>query len=164
MEERFAAWEAKNRAARGDGRGATELELSAAQQQELGAWAAEGFPYEVCGVLVGRVDASRVVVERVVRARNLNEERAEDRYQLAPDDFLAADAAARADGWEIVGIWHTHPSAPPKPSLTDLEAAWEGYSYLILSVVDGAVAESRSWRLEDGRFLEEPVLVGATTS
>lgn len=160
MEERFAAWETKNRAARGDGHGATELELSADLQRELAAWAADGFPHEVCGVLVGRVEGTRVRVERVVRARNLNEERAEDRYQLAPDDFLAADAAARADGLEIVGIWHTHPSAPPKPSLTDLEAAWEGYSYLILSVVEGALAGSRSWRLEGGRFLEEPILVG----
>lgn len=158
METRFAAWELKNRDARRDGRTATELELSSSLEQKLEAWAIEGFPYEVCGVLVGRIDSSRVLVQRVVQARNLNEERAEDRYQLAPDDFLAADAVARADGLEIVGIWHTHPSAPPKPSLTDLEAAWEGYSYLILSVVEGALAGSRSWRLEGGRFLEEPIV------
>jgi proteasome lid subunit RPN8/RPN11 len=40
------------------------------------------------------------------------------------------------------------------PSLTDLERAWEGYSYVIVST-DGAGAEARSWRLEDGRFREE---------
>lgn len=158
MTERFDTWEEKNRAARREGRASTELELPESLRQEIEAWAIAGFPLEVCGVLIGRPGSGTVVVRRVVLARNLNRERAEDRYQLAPDDFLAADAQARGSGLEIVGIWHTHPSAPPKPSLTDLEAAWEGYSYLIVSVEEGAIVGWRSWRLEDGRFVEEPIV------
>lgn len=121
--------------------------------------AKEGYPYESCGLLVGRGDAEggpRVV--RLAPAKNLRQERAADRYLLDPDDFMAADRAAQADGLEIVGIWHSHPDSPAWPSVTDLEAAWEGYSYVIVSLSQGRLAEVRSWRLGEERlFLEEKV-------
>jgi len=56
-----------------------------------------------------------------------------------------------------VGIWHSHPDHPARPSETDRAAAWEGWSYLIASVTDAGLSELRSWRLSGERFLEEPV-------
>ena len=73
-------------------------------------------------------------------------------------DFLAADKAARADGLEIVGIWHSHPDHPARPSITDLDAAWEGYSYLIIQVRRDGPGDFRSWRVADERFREERVI------
>ena len=40
---------------------------------------------------------------------------------------------------------------------TDFDAAWEGWSYLILSVDAEGVLEHRSWRLSERSFVEEPV-------
>lgn len=119
--------------------------------------ALEGYPCETCGVLVGGQTNGEVRVEQVFQARNLNTERARDRYVLDPDGLMSADLAAREAGLDIVGFWHTHPDHPARPSETDREAAWEGYSYIILSVSRARVEDLRSWRLNGGGFVEEKV-------
>ncbi|MEM6454723.1 MAG: M67 family metallopeptidase [Acidobacteriota bacterium] len=137
------------------------LRLTPAQRAELEAWCADAYPDEGCGLLIGPPSApagdGRLTyrVRRVTRARNLNVARARDRYVLDPADFLAADRAARADGLDVVGIWHTHPDHPPRPSITDLEAAWDGYVYLIVRASADAVGPMRAWQLgASRRFVE----------
>ncbi len=141
----------------------TQLGLPPALRQQLSHLVEASYPFEACGLLVGRMGDTRIDTVRICPARNLNRERPEDRYLLDPQDFLAADQAARAQGLEIVGFWHSHPNSPARPSRTDLESAWEGYSYLIISVTgDGAEGAGafRSWRLIDNRFLEEAIDTG----
>jgi len=136
----------------------SELHLAAELRGELAAWAERGHPHETCGLLVGRAGERRVEVVRVAQAKNLSRERASDRYELDPEDFFAADRAARGDGLEIVGFWHSHPDCPARPSTTDLEAAWEGYSYLIVAVSAAGETDFHSWRLYGDRFREEKIL------
>lgn len=118
-------------------------------RERLSELALAGYPYEVCGLLLGRVEGGRRLVEVVHPARNLNLERAHDRFELDPRDQLAAEQAARASGREVLGVWHSHPDHPATPSETDRAAAWSGWSYLILSVVQGELADLRSWRLDE---------------
>lgn len=136
---------------------ASTLCLPPPQRAQLEAWARAGYPREACGLLVGRGGQDRWQVAAVRQARNLNTERAHDRYELDPEDFLAADREARADGLEILGVWHTHPDHPAEPSETDRAAAWPGWSYVILEVGEGGVAALRSWRLAGAVFEEEEV-------
>lgn len=109
-------------------------------------------PLEACGVLVGRAGGAATEVRRQRLGRNVHD-RPVDRFQLAPEDLLAAEREARRDGLEVVGIWHSHPSSAAVPSEVDRGAAWDGYSYLIVSVA-GEAPELRSWRLA-GEELEE---------
>ncbi len=127
---------------------------------ELEALARAGYPLEACGLLVGRAANGACTVVRLRRARNLNTERARDRFELDPGDYLAAEHEARVAGLDVVGVWHTHPDQPARPSATDREWAWPGWSYLILSVGREGVAEMRSWRLADGAFAEEEIRHG----
>lgn len=138
-------------------RGLRPLRLSASLRRWLDELAVVGYPHEVCGLLIGRETDQGLLVERVTQTRNLATNRLTDRYLLDPEGFLAADEAARRDGLEIVGVWHTHPGHPARPSRTDLEAAWEGYSYVILSVERGRVADAKAWRLEGIEFIEQPI-------
>lgn len=148
------------------GRKAPNLQLASGVLDDMVKIAEGGYPYESCGLLVGRGDAGSKAgggpqVVRLAPAKNLRQERAADRYLLDPDDFMAADRAAQADGLEVIGIWHSHPDSPAWPSVTDLEAAWEGYSYIIVSLKEGRLAEVRSWRLGTERlFLEEGIEAG----
>ena len=51
----------------------------------------------------------------------------------------------------------SHPDHPDRPSEFDRERAFEGFSYIILSVSKGKVVSYRSWELVDGEFREEPI-------
>ncbi len=135
----------------------SRLRLDDAPIVEINAQARAEYPHEACGLLIGREADGRTLVERIVSCRNLAVDRLADRYVLDPDDFRAADEAARKEGLDIVGIWHTHPDHPARPSETDLEAAWPEYCYLIVSVTSAGVAEHRAWRLEDERFIEQEI-------
>ena len=116
----------------------------------------EGYPYETCGLLLGGHDNGVIEVNNVQQARNLNTERAADRYELDPAAIVAAEKAARGSNFEVVGIWHSHPDHPARPSETDRQAAWEGWSYMILSVSKQGVDDVRSWRLtSEQQFIEE---------
>lgn len=136
---------------------ASLLRLPLSQRRQLEAWGRAGYPHEVCGLMIGRPGPRVAEVLAVRQARNLNTERAHDRFELDPEAFLAADRAARGDDLEIVGVWHTHPDHPAVPSETDRAAAWPGWSYVILEVADGRVAALRSWRLVGEAFDEEEI-------
>jgi len=134
-----------------------QLWLPTSLAAQLEKWAAAGYPFEICGLLIGRHHGHEVETVSVTSAQNLARDRRRDRYLLDPDDFLAADREAQADGLEIVGFWHTHPDHPARPSQVDLDAAWEGYSYLIIATNATGAVELRSWSLQGGRFVQQVV-------
>jgi proteasome lid subunit RPN8/RPN11 len=105
--------------------------------------AREEAPRECCGLLVGKADT----VVRDVRARNLAEPAT--RYFIDPEDHFAAIRAARAEGLEVVGAYHSHPSSAPLPSPTDVAEANSGsdFLYVIVSLLNEDV---RAYRIESG--------------
>jgi proteasome lid subunit RPN8/RPN11 len=135
----------------------TSLYLPDYARAQLKEMARAGYPLETCGLLLGLTRQNGSEVKRVAQARNLNQERAHDRYELDPLDFLQIDERARAEGFEIVGVWHSHPDHPAQPSETDRAGAWEGWSYVIVSVTGDGIAELRCWRLNSEQFVEESI-------
>lgn len=117
--------------------------------------AASAYPAEACGLLVGREAESIVDVVRLAPAGN-RAARA-NRYDVDPLDLLAAVRAARSDGLDVVGVWHSHPNHPAVPSRTDAEEAWQGLSYVILAFDTAGAGALRSWRFAGLAFTEEPV-------
>jgi proteasome lid subunit RPN8/RPN11 len=107
--------------------------------------AESGYPNEVCGVLIGRDGR----ITGFKECRNLNRERARDRYELDPLSFKEADDWARSNGMEILGIYHSHPDHPSRPSGFDRERAWPEWVYIILSIEAGKYRDGRAWVLQD---------------
>lgn len=139
------------------GHGGGVLHLPPAARRTIEEAAARGYPHEVCGVLLGSPVAGGVQVVEAVQVRNANAERARDRYQLDPDEFLRVDQRARAAGCDVVGIWHSHPDHPALPSATDRQHAWEEYAYVIVAVQRGSIDALRAWWLTHGEFQEAEV-------
>lgn len=104
-----------------------------------------GFPHEVCGVLIG----NGTKVETFKQCRNLNTKRAHDRYELDPLSFQEADTWARENNKEIIGIYHSHPDHPSRPSETDRVAAWPDWIYLIVSINGAKYNDGHAWVLRD---------------
>jgi proteasome lid subunit RPN8/RPN11 len=135
--------------------------ISRAALAALHAHLAAAYPGEGCGVLVGLDRGGARRIERAIGCANLAPETPERRYLIAPGEFLAADHAARADGLEVLGFFHSHPDHPALPSAFDLERAWPYYSYLIVSLAGGVPAGHGLWRLRaDGAAFEsEPLTI-----
>ncbi len=121
------------------------------------AHAREIYPHECCGLLIGKTENGVRVAHEALRAGNLNTERAHDRFLLDPKDYMRIDREAQKRGFDIVGIYHTHPDHPAQPSKTDLEAAFEGYSYIIVSVQKGEPRDFNSFELVNGAFRAEAI-------
>ncbi len=130
---------------------------------QLRAVAAAAYPNEGCGVLIGRVAADVVSVVEVVAARNMVVERSRDRYDLDPLDLLRAERSARKRGLDVVGIWHTHPDHPARPSAFDTERAWVDYVYVICATHPGGTGDCNAFALdgEGGTFAQVSLEVGA---
>ncbi len=131
------------------------LTWSAPVREELCRRARRAFPREACGLLLGRRVPGGAEIVEAPQARNRVVERAGERFDLAPEDWVAIETRAREAGLEVVGVWHTHPDRPARPSSADRESAWEGYAWLIASVGAEGVRDVRSWRLVEGTFVEE---------
>ncbi len=120
--------------------------------------AKEAYPHECCGVVVGGCMKGKVVFESH-RAKNINLERANDRYLIDPKELNFIDKISRTQGMDILGFYHSHPDHPDRPSETDREWGQVGYSYIIVSVKGGTEVSARSWIIEDDKaqFTEEKI-------
>ncbi len=110
-------------------------------------------------MLIGRETRGTRGIERAVGLDNRRADLRRQRYLVSAEQFLDADRRARAESLEVLGFFHSHPDAPAQPSSFDLEHAWDYYSYLIVSVANGTVADTRAWRLRADRsgFDPEPI-------
>ncbi len=120
---------------------------------------AEGYPQEICGIMVGpRNDRT---VSGVKRARNIVVERSRDRYEIDPRDHIRIQREADAAGLDIVGYYHSHPDHPAQASRFDTERAWAGYIYLIVAVHQGKPVDANAFVADrdGGPFQPEPLEV-----
>ena len=123
------------------------------------------YPHECGGLLIGTAGGGDRVVQAYRKCRNLNTERAHDRYEMDPMCWLKTEREFQSSSWSIVGIYHSHPDHPSRASQTDTDAALGAgmldYSYVIASVQKGTVAGAQSWVLNEPekRFYEEPLVV-----
>ena len=138
------------------------LILSADIHEAIKAHGAATYPYEGCGLLLGRTHDGRSVVTEIRPLPNVwpVESEKPERFRIAEDDWRDVELEAMAEGLDVVGIFHSHPDHPPVASARDLAwASWPGYSYLITQVVGGNPTHSRSWQLASDRsgFIEEDI-------
>jgi proteasome lid subunit RPN8/RPN11 len=115
-------------------------------RRQLAAHAEAESPNEACGLLVFRDG----VAERYIAGRN----RAESPYRfdldVAPESWFLED-----EGYELA-VFHSHLSAPARPSRTDVEnvGLWAGRPYVIYSLASDELA---GWRIDDGRIEPLPL-------
>jgi len=82
---------------------------------------------------------------------NRRDDSPRNRFAVTADDVREAEQAARQQGLEVIGWYHSHPDHPARPSDFDREHAWPWYSYVIVSVMSGKPADMTSWRLNHDR-------------
>ncbi len=130
------------------------LELPENLLEELRLHAREGYPSEVCGLLLG-LDGEVRRITATRRATNLRAATTRDRYEINPQDIVDGDREARERDLAIVGFYHSHPDHPAAPSDYDAERAWPWYSYVILATSAEGNGTTTAWRREEMGMVEE---------
>ena len=138
------------------------LEISTEVLRQIHRHGESAYPEEGAGLLLGNDSGKTRTVQAILDLPNTREDQARrNRYLLSAEDYLSGEAEADRLGLEVLGVFHSHPDHPNRPSEFDREWAWPHYSYIITSVWSGRAIESRAWRLTDDRqaFVEEPIAV-----
>ena len=103
------------------------------------------YPNEGCGAMLGSTDGEQKAVRVAIRMRNAFEGAQAARYELRPEDLLAADKAARERHMDLIGIYHSHPDCDAYFSTTDLQNSCPWYSFVVLSIQKGEFHHANSW-------------------
>ena len=135
------------------------IQVARTALERIRAHAAASYPEECVGALLGDADGARKLALEAHPLPNASATERERRYASGPEAMRAVEETARARGLDVIGIYHSHPDHPARPSETDREHAWPWYSYLIVSVEQGEPTALTSWVLAEDRteFLEEEV-------
>lgn len=105
---------------------------------------------ECCGILAGRDG----VVTRIFPAANAAKNPATS-YEIAPKEIFERMREMRAEGIEMLGIYHSHPNGKNEPSQRDIDQAYYSEAaYFIISPRHDAEKPVRAFSIRDGRVTE----------
>lgn len=96
---------------------AADARLRPAMARAMIAHAAEASPREACGLIVYDGAGRPVGLYRIT---NVHPD--PDRFELDPVEHFGVVREADEHGWQIGGVYHSHPQGPARPSATDLAA------------------------------------------
>ena len=113
-----------------------------AVREAIAEHARREMPNESCGLIVLRDR----VAERYEPGRNMAASPYRFELEVDPELWFLED-----DGYELAVV-HSHVSAPPRPSRTDVEniGLWSGRPYVIYSVGGDELA---AWTITDGTIV-----------
>lgn len=124
--------------------------------QAMVAHAEAAYPEECCGAMLGRIEGASKTVTEALRLANASAGPRRTRYELRPEDLLAAEREARGRGLALIGIYHSHPDCPAYFSETDLKNSCPWYSFVVLSIQGGAFDHANSWLPDAEQTRAEP--------
>jgi [CysO sulfur-carrier protein]-S-L-cysteine hydrolase len=127
----------------------TVIRVRAGLLEELLAEARRDTRIECCGLLGGNDG----VISLVLPARNALA--SATAYEIAPDELFALFRRVREEGFDHLGIYHSHPATDNAPSPTDIERAYyPGVAHFIVSPRPDAAKPVRAFRIAEGHASE----------
>ena len=110
-------------------------------------------PIEACGYLAGTDDWITTFYE----LKNIDGR--EDHFSFDPQEQFAVHKKARQAGLRIIGVYHSHPITPARPSAEDIALAYDPASlYIIVSLLGGKPVVKGFW-IRQGTVSEESLNV-----
>ena len=114
--------------------------------------ATDGFPLEVCGILGGTGESVTAIY------RMTNTDASHEHFMMDPREQFAVVKDLRAKGLTMLAIYHSHPETPARPSEEDIKLALTpDISYLIVSLVDVAAPDVKSYKINSGNVQLEAI-------
>ena len=111
------------------------LYMTKSDYEKILAHCKEGLPNESCGLLGGTKEGDVKTIEKVYLLTNIDA--SNEHFSMDPKEQFAAVKDMRANGYQLLGNFHSHPESPSRPSEEDKRLAFDTkINYLILSLMD----------------------------
>ncbi len=125
------------------------MEIKKPAYQQIIDHAHDEAPLECCGYLAG-------TGETITMAYPMeNSDQSSVHYSFRPEEQFATIKAIRKEQLEVLGVYHSHPESPARPSEEDIKLAFDNsVSYVIISLLTEETMV-KSFRIEDGEVREE---------
>lgn len=95
----------------------------------------KGLPNEACGLIGGTIEGDVKMIKKVYLLTNIDASR--EHFSMDPKEQLQAVKDLRANGYTLLGNFHSHPESPSRPSEEDKRLAYDSTaSYMILSLME----------------------------
>jgi proteasome lid subunit RPN8/RPN11 len=121
------------------------IRIEAEAWERMVSHAQKTYPNECCGAMLGSIDDGVKTVSVAIALENSFTGEQGARYEIRQEDLLKADAEARRQGLDLVGIFHSHPDCDAYFSKTDLENSCPWYSFVVLSIKNGELDHANSF-------------------
>lgn len=113
-------------------------------------------PIEACGYLAG----SEGRITSYYPLTNIDNR--EDHFSFDPQEQFVAQKSARREGLKIIGVYHSHPVTPARPSTEDIALAYDPAAlYVIVSLMDEKPVIKGFW-IRQGMVREEELIITAS--
>ena len=112
----------------------------------------EGYPSEVCGILVGKGGVASY------HYRMSNRDMENKHFLMDTNELFVLMKQMQGEDLEMLAIYHSHPDAPARPTPDDiLLALTPNISYVIVSLMKLDSPVLKSFRIAEGRAVQEEV-------
>ncbi len=130
------------------------LKLTPRQLAHIIAHARAGAPEEVCGLILGRDGSARGVyrVPNAARAPRVT-------YRMHPQTQVLLFDFADRRGWDLLGIYHSHPGGPETPSATDIAQSYYPEAVYIIVSLATEPPSVRAFRIQGEQVEAAPLEV-----
>lgn len=110
-------------------------------------------PKEACGLLAGGSAVTAIYPMTNTDASPIS-------YAMDPREQLRAQKAMRAEGTELLAIYHSHTASSAYPSPTDVQlATYPDAHYVVVSLAVPMRPAARAFRIVEGRIVEDDLQV-----
>ncbi len=110
-------------------------------------------PLECCGYLAG----NDRLITHVYPMKNIDQSNVH--YSFEPKEQFETVKDIRNCGMEVLGVYHSHPESPARPSEEDIRLAYDPQvSYVIISLCDEEI-DVKSFKIVNGKVEQEELLI-----
>ena len=111
------------------------------------------YPEEACGLVAGPSSADLRMAYCLT-----NRDKSPYRFTVDPAEHYRTIRHAERRGWEVVGVFHSHPHSEAWPSAADVAGALDPeWVYLVVSLASSDEPDVRAYELRDGSAVERPI-------
>ncbi|MDO8302583.1 MAG: M67 family metallopeptidase [Sedimentisphaerales bacterium] len=134
------------------------LKLSQAIYEQMVEQARREAPIEACGMLAGK---NSVVARHFAMT---NSDQSSDHFMMEPKEQFGVIKQIRAEGLDFLGVYHSHPASPARPSQEDIRLALTGgIAYVIVSLLDNSKPVIKAFNIENGNVSETNIQIVSNT-